>query len=137
MVVTSDTMFSNESAALGRGLPGMQRRRWAPIAISQTRERRECSGLPSRPRSSRLPTRLSNEAARVYHATRRHGQAARAQQQTMPVIGFLDPRSPDAVADLQRAARRPALAAVHDHKRPGGGIREIEGVPPGGRPSAA
>ena len=33
-------------------------------------------------------------------------------------------------------ARRPALAAVHDHMRLGG-IREIEGVPPGGRPSAA
>ena len=61
--------------------------------------------------------------------------AARAQQQTMPVIGFLDPRSPDAVADLQRAARRPALAAVHDHNRLG--YQRIEGVPPGGRPSAA
>ena len=48
----------------------------------------------------------------------------------MPVIGFLDPRSPDAVADLQRAARRPALAAVHDHKRLG--CQGIEGVPPPG-----
>ena len=57
--------------------------------------------------------------------------AVSAQQQTMPVIGFLDPRSPDAVADLQRAARRPALAAVHDHKRLGGA------PPRGGRPSAA
>jgi hypothetical protein len=56
--------------------------------------------------------------------------AARAHQQTMPVIGFLDPRSPDAVADLQRAARRPALAAVHDHKRLG--YQGIEGVPPRG-----
>jgi hypothetical protein len=78
--------------------------------------------------------------------------AARAQQQTMPVIGFLDPRSPDAVADLQRAARRPALAAVHDHKRLGGSQGNLEtptltrpptksviyaalGLPPGGTPS--
>ena len=62
--------------------------------------------------------------------------AARAHQQTMPVIGFLDPSSPDAVADLQRAARRPALAAVHDHKRLGGVSGKSRG-PPGGRPSAA
>jgi hypothetical protein len=61
--------------------------------------------------------------------------AARAHQQTMPVIGFLDPRSPDAVADLQRAARRPALAAVHDHKRLG--YQGIEGVPPRGPPGIA
>jgi hypothetical protein len=32
--------------------------------------------------------------------------AARAQQPVMPVIGFLDPRWPDAVADLQRAFRQ-------------------------------
>jgi hypothetical protein len=63
--------------------------------------------------------------------------AARAHQQTMPVIGFLDPRSPDAVADLQRAARRPALAAVHDHKRLWGYQGNRGGPPRGGRSSAA
>ena len=31
--------------------------------------------------------------------------AARAQQPTMPVIGLLDPRSPDAMADRLRAFR--------------------------------
>lgn len=32
--------------------------------------------------------------------------AARAQQSEMPVIGLLDPRSPDAVADRLRGLRR-------------------------------
>ena len=32
--------------------------------------------------------------------------AARAQQATMPVIGFLDPRSPDVVRDRLRAFRQ-------------------------------
>jgi hypothetical protein len=32
--------------------------------------------------------------------------AARAQQPTMPVIGVLDPRSPDAVVDRLRALRQ-------------------------------
>jgi ABC-type uncharacterized transport system substrate-binding protein len=32
--------------------------------------------------------------------------AVRAQQPTMPVIGFLDPRSPDAMADRLRAFRQ-------------------------------
>jgi hypothetical protein len=34
------------------------------------------------------------------------------------------------IGDVQRAARRPALAAVHDHKRLG--YQGIEGVPPRG-----
>ena len=66
-----------------------------------------------------------------YSAARPCGRWRRAHQQTMPVIGFLDPRSPDAVADLQRAARRPALAAVHDHKRLGG-YQGNRGGPPRG-----
>src|SRR5262249_6029146 len=32
--------------------------------------------------------------------------AARAQQQTMPVVGFLDPRSPDGLAERLRGFRQ-------------------------------
>src|SRR5262245_25887715 len=32
--------------------------------------------------------------------------AARAQQQAMPVVGYLDPRSPETAADLLRAFRQ-------------------------------
>jgi putative ABC transport system substrate-binding protein len=39
--------------------------------------------------------------------------AARAQQPTMPVIGFLDPRSPDAVVDRLRAFRQGLKGTGH------------------------
>jgi hypothetical protein len=54
-----------------------------------------------------------------------------SHDETMPVIGFLDPRSPDAVADLQRAARRPARR-LSTTTSALGGLREIGGVPPPG-----
>jgi hypothetical protein len=39
-------------------------------------------------------------------ARRQRGRSRRAQQPVMPVIGFLDPRSPDIYADRLRAFRQ-------------------------------
>jgi putative ABC transport system substrate-binding protein len=57
-----------------------------------------------------------NEAPRFLHAARRGGGlplAARAQQTAMPVIGYLDPRSPEPVADRLRGFRQGLRESGH------------------------
>jgi putative ABC transport system substrate-binding protein len=57
-----------------------------------------------------VPTRLSNEPARLAHATRRRERAwpraARAQQPALPVVGFLHSASPEPNAHLVAAFRQ-------------------------------
>jgi putative ABC transport system substrate-binding protein len=45
--------------------------------------------------------------------------AARAQQPATPVVGFLDPRSPDAVRDRLRAFRQGLKQTGYVEPRPG------------------